>query len=101
LFCLIKIAENAIIINEGGISISLKKEQQIDIMIDEGLGGGQINESADREKLKSPLSKEKKKKENEMIENFSDTVTLGKEMEQMETNDELLQKGKKPDPENI
>jgi hypothetical protein len=90
---------NVTIINEGGISISIKKEEQIDIMIDEGLGGGQINDSTDKDKLKSPLSKRKKKRENEMIENFSDAISLGNEMEQLDNKKELKEKGLTPDPE--
>ncbi|OZM56291.1 hypothetical protein CIB95_12820 [Lottiidibacillus patelloidae] len=69
-------------------------------MIDEGLGGGQINRTSDKDKLKSPLSKQKHKKENEMIENFSEAISLGNEMEQLENKEELKEKGLTPDPDN-
>jgi hypothetical protein len=50
-------------------------------------------------KLNSPISKNKKKKDNEMVETMSDAISLGKEMEQLEDKDELMEKGLTPDPE--
>jgi hypothetical protein len=85
---------------EGGISISIKKEVQIDIMIDEGLGGGQIKERADKKRLQSPLSKSKQTKKNVMVKNMTEAIKLGKEMEQLQEKDELLEKGLTPDPDN-
>jgi hypothetical protein len=81
------------------IAISLKTEKQIDVMIDEGLAGGQINDSKDKKKLKSPISKKKKKRENEIVENMSDAKRLGNEMDQLENKKELKKKGLSPDPE--
>lgn len=71
-------------------------------MIDEGLGGGEINEKYDKNKLNSPISDKEKEheeeKETEMIENLEDVKKLGKEMEQMKTNKQTKEEGKTPDP---
>lgn len=80
------------------ISINKKDKTQIDIMINEGLGAGKIDNKHDKEQLNSPKSKEPKVIKNTMVERFSDAKALGKEMEAIETNKEVKENGKIPDP---
>lgn len=77
-----------------------RKDKEVDRMIDEGLGSGEINSAHDKEQLNSPISDEdkKKKKDNEMVDNLNDAKKLGKEMKKMKTNKETKKDGKDPDP---
>ncbi|WP_096199731.1 hypothetical protein [Bacillus sp. FJAT-45350] len=84
----------------------MKKEEQIDEMINEGLGAGKIDDEKDKKQLDNPLTKKIKKKDepskerdNSMVEDFEDAKQLGKEMENMETEKELKKKGKDHSPE--
>ncbi|RXJ04118.1 hypothetical protein DS745_01660 [Anaerobacillus alkaliphilus] len=70
-------------------------------MINEGLGGGTIDDEKDKKQIENPLSKKKHKqseKENSMTTNFEDTKKLGKEMDQMKTNQQIKEEGLTPDP---
>jgi bifunctional N-acetylglucosamine-1-phosphate-uridyltransferase/glucosamine-1-phosphate-acetyltransferase GlmU-like protein len=86
---------------------SLEKKQQIDRMMDDGLGAGRIVEEEDKEKLASEREKEElkdsKKEHREenngsMATDIEEVEKLGKEMEQMKTNKELKDSGQVPDP---
>lgn len=80
------------------------EKEQIDEMINEGLGAGRIDDEKDKKQLKNPLSEKPKKqddnleKENSMATNFSDVKKLGKEMENMKTNKNIKKGGQTPDP---
>jgi len=81
----------------------MKKEEQIDEMINEGLGGGQIKDKHDKKQLENPLPKKvneenEQKKDNTMTRNLDDIKVLGKEMEQMKTETEIKKEGKIPSP---
>lgn len=87
----------------------LKKEKQIDRMIDEGLGAGLVIEEHDKKKLQSEAEKKKAKKEEQqeklettmngtMVEDLDDLKRLGNEMEKMKTNKQIKKDGRQPDP---
>lgn len=83
----------------------LKEKQQIDEMINEGLGGGIIEDEKDKKQIDNPITKkektpkkEKDKSENTMTTNFEDVKKLGKEMESMKTNPEIKKQGLTSDP---
>lgn len=94
----------------------LDKDQQVDRMIDDGLGGGRVIEPYDKKKLKSEREKKEEKTQTEkdheekiqvermdvdnssMVSNMKEAEQLGKEMEQMKTNKELKKSGQTPDP---
>ncbi|MFC7391600.1 hypothetical protein [Scopulibacillus cellulosilyticus] len=44
------------------------------------------------------MSEEKKPENSSMARNFKEVKELGKEMEKMKTNSEIIDKGKQPDP---
>ncbi|MFN7250149.1 MAG: hypothetical protein ACK4M9_05080 [Anaerobacillus sp.] len=80
-----------------------QEKEQIDEMINEGLGGGVIDDEKDKEQLENPLSKKKTepikdKSLNTMTTNFEEVKRLGKEMESMKTNKELKKEGMTSDP---
>lgn len=78
-----------------------REKEQIDEMINEGLGGGTIDDEKDKKQIENPLSKKppaKDKSENSMTTNFEDVKKLGKEMEQMKTNKKVEKDGLVPDP---
>jgi len=82
---------------------SLKKAEQIDRMIDEGLGAGLIVQEMDKRKLETEEvrldDKNKKEKENgTMVNDMEDLKKLGKEMNSMSTNTEVKSNGQEPDP---
>ncbi len=82
------------------IQVKTEKEQ-IDEMINEGLGGGTIDDEKDKKQIENPLSKKKHqpiKKENSMTTNLEDAKKLGKEMEHMKTNQQIEEEGLTPDP---
>ncbi|WP_077212091.1 hypothetical protein [Bacillus dakarensis] len=85
---------------KGGDIIRKKEEIQIDRMINEGLGAGEINDKDDREQLDSPISKKTgtTRINNTMVEGMSDAKELGKEMEVLKTNKEVKKDGHIPDP---
>jgi hypothetical protein len=94
----------------------LDKDQQVDRMIDDGLGGGMVVEQHDKKKLKSEREKKEDRIQKEkdhgekipdekinednssMARNLEELDQLGKEMEHMKTNKELKESGKAPDP---
>lgn len=99
----------------------LDEAQQVDQMIDDGLGGGRVVEQHDKKKLKSEQEKkeekiQKEKAQNEkaheekaqekrmdvdnssMASNLKEVEQLGKEMEHMKTNKEITKGGETPDP---
>ncbi|MCT8138210.1 hypothetical protein H1D32_10850 [Anaerobacillus sp. CMMVII] len=79
-----------------------QEKQQIDEMINEGLGGGTIDNEKDRKQLENPISKKNTedtdKDLNTMTANFADMKKLGKEMESMETKKEIKKQGLTSDP---
>jgi hypothetical protein len=80
-----------------------QEKEQIDEMINEGLGGGIIDDEKDKEQLENPISKKKPdsikdKSENTMTTNFEDVKKLGKEMESMETKKNIKKRGLTSDP---
>lgn len=79
------------------------KSEQIDRMIDEGLGGGIIENEGDKKQLENPISKKPLKEiessyQNTMAGNIEELKKLGKEMEQMKTNQEVRKEGREPSP---
>jgi hypothetical protein len=87
---------------------SLEKTQQIDRMMDDGLGNGRIIEEEDQQKLASEREKEeiqhstdnqaRKENNGSMATDIKEVEKLGKEMEQMKTNHEVEQSGQVSDP---
>lgn len=67
----------------------LNQKDQVDRMIDEGLGAGRIIEKQDKKKLKSVEAKKKDedKEINSMAPSLDEMKKLGKEMEDMESKD--------------
>jgi hypothetical protein len=79
------------------------EKEQIDEMINEGLGGGTIDNEKDKEQIENPLSKKKTepikdKSLNTMTTTFEEVKRLGKEMESMKTTKELKKEGMTSDP---
>ncbi len=89
------------------------EKEQIDEMINEGLGAGKIDDCKDKEQLENPISKKSKgkeeeekelekkpkdKSENTMASDLDDVKKLGKEMENMKTNKNVKKEGLTPDP---
>jgi hypothetical protein len=87
---------------------SLEKEQQIDRMLDDGLGNGRIIEEEDQQKLASEREKEELQNsadsqariENNgsMVSDLKEVEQLGKEMDKMKTNHQVRESGQVPDP---
>jgi hypothetical protein len=86
----------------------LEKDLQIDRMMDDGLGNGRIIEEVDQRKLASDREKEElqysigNQEGNEingsMATDIKEVEQLGREMEKMETNHEVKERGQVPDP---
>jgi hypothetical protein len=81
------------------------EKEQIDEMINEGLGGGVIDDEKDKEQIDNPITKkknepkrEKDKSENTMTTNFEDVKKLGKEMESMQSKSQIKKQGLTSDP---
>ncbi len=81
------------------------EKEQIDEMINEGLGAGKIDDYKDKKQLENPISKkkgdeqrEKDKSLNTMATDLEDVKKLGKEMENMKTNKKVKKEGMTPDP---
>lgn len=79
------------------------EKEQIDEMINEGLGGGTIDDEKDKKQIENPLSKKKTepikdKSENTMTTNFEEVKKLGKEMENIETKKKIKKRGLTSDP---
>ncbi|OIJ15691.1 hypothetical protein BKP35_01475 [Anaerobacillus arseniciselenatis] len=81
------------------------EKEQIDEMINEGLGAGKIDDYKDKKQLENPISKkqgdeqrEKDKTLNTMATDLEDVKKLGKEMENMKTNKKVKKEGMTPDP---
>lgn len=72
-------------------------------MINEGLGGGIIDNEKDKKQLENPITKKSKESNNlerfnTMTEDLEDMEKLGKEMENMKTNKKVKKEGQTPDP---
>jgi|GEM_PF-6043327 len=79
----------------------LEKDQQINRMMDDGLGAGRIIEEVDQKKLKQPDTQDKRKntspENGTMVQNEKELIKLGNEMESLQ-NSRLKAKKKVPDP---
>lgn len=79
------------------------EKEQVDEMINEGLGAGKIDDKQDKKQLENPISKrstepQKDKSSNTMTTDMEDVEKLGKEMENMKTNKKVKKEGLTPDP---
>ncbi len=78
--------------------IMAEKKKQIDEMINEGLGAGQIDDYLDKEKLESPLTKKDREKEDKhkakkevkngnMVNNMEDAKDLAASIKLIKSTD--------------
>lgn len=82
--------------NKESDMIMTEKKKQIDEMINEGLGSGQVNDYHDKKKLESPLTKKDREQDKEpqqnvkngnMVNNMEDAKELAASMKLIKSTD--------------